>query len=108
MTEDLQLAIKKVDKLFNDRDGAEWWAENIIEASRHLTDSNDWTLFYSYLSNPSQFDPNAKLEVIDDKMEIEFEYPPNMKEFFYKNGVDTIIHVKNMSISGDSDDEKTF
>ena len=108
MTEDLQLAIKRVDELFNDRDGADWWADNIIEASRHLTDPNDHTLFYSYLSNPSQFDPNAKLEVIDDKMVIDFQYPPNIKEFVYKNGVETIIHVKNMDIDYSSDDEKTL
>ena len=106
MTEDLKLAIELVTKLFDERDGADWWSTNIIEASRHLKEQNDWSLFYSYLANPECFDPNAKLEVIDDKMKIDFQYPPFMKEIVYKNGTDTLIHVKNMSISSDSDDEK--
>ena len=75
MTEDLQRAIELVTKLFDERDGADWWSANIIEASRHLKEQNDWSPFYSYLANPECFDPNAKLEVIDDKMKIDFQYP---------------------------------
>ena len=108
MTEDLKLAIQLVDKLFNERDGAEWWAANIEDASKHLTDPSDWTRFYSYMANPEQFDPNAQLQTIEDSMDIDYQYPSHMKEVVYKNGSDTIIHVKNMLENMDVDDEKTF
>ena len=104
MTEDLKRAIELVNKLFDERDGAEWWSQNIIDASLHLTESSDWTKFYAYMANPAQFDPNAELEPLgDSSMEVDFQYPTHMKEFRYQNGNETIIHVKNMEI----DDEKS-
>ena len=103
MNDELKFAIDTVNKLFDQRDGAEWWADNIIEASKHLTRMTDWTKFYAYLANPDQFDPNEELTPIgDDPMEID-AYPSHMKEIRYQNGTETIIHVKNLRF----DDEKT-
>ena len=109
MTPDLKLAIEKVNFLFQERDGAEWWSANIIEASAHLTDQKDWTKFYAYTAAPHKFNPNEELKPIgDDPMEIDFKYPDFMKEIRVQNGNETIIHIKNMKLYDESDecDEK--
>ena len=108
------LAIDNLTRLFNERAGPEWWGANIIDASKHLKETNDWTLFYSYLSAPKNFNPNAKLRTLQEEQPVpmEWEYPDHMVEERYQNGTETIIHVRNTLTNDladmriDSDDEK--
>lgn len=100
MSPELTAAIKKTERLFKERDSAEDWGRNIIEASREINSMNDWTLFYSYLTNPDHFDPAQKLETLDVNAEIEGP-PAGMKIETYKNGTDVDIVYKRIQ-----DDEK--
>ena len=100
MSPELATAIKKTERLFKERDRAEDWGRNIIEASREINSMNDWTLFYSYLTNPSHFDPTQKIKTLDVNAEIEGP-PAGMKVETYKNGTDVDIIYKRIQ-----DDEK--
>jgi hypothetical protein len=101
MSPELAAAIKKTEVLFKTRDRAEDWGRNIIEASREINSMDDWTLFYSYLTNPNNFDPTQKIETLDVNAEIEGP-PDGMKIETYKNGTDVdIVYTRIL------DDEKT-
>ena len=105
MDESLQLAIEKANRLFDERPEAEWWGANIAEASAHLKKTENWTKFYAYLSAPHKFNPNEKLTTLADMdpMEIDWKYPPFMKEERYTNGNETTIVITNIR---DECDEK--
>ena len=95
MNADLELAIEKLNRLFNDRDSAEWWSQNIIDASQHLKQQEDWTKFYAYMANPTTFDASSNLPTLDTCMEeVDLSYDNGMEEVRYQNGPDTIIHVR--------------
>ena len=104
----VEKAIKNVDRLFALFPGAESWSENLIKASRELKDPADWTLFYAYITDPTNFDSTKKYSTIGhkfDSMQMD-PYPKNFTVDEYNNGVhDTIIHVRNMNLY-DVDDEK--
>ena len=101
MSPELAAAIKNTERLFKKRDRAEDWGRNIIEASREINSMNDWTLFYSYLTNPENFDPTQKIETLDVNTKIEGP-PAGMKVETFKNGTDIDIVYKRIR----DDDEK--
>ena len=100
MSPELKAAINKTERLFKKRDRAEDWGRNIIEASQGITSLNDWTLFYSFLTNPNHFDPTQKTETLDVNAVIEGP-PAGMKVEIFKNGTDVDIVYKRIR-----DDEK--
>ena len=100
MSPELTAAIKNTERLFKTRDRAEDWGRNIIEASRGIKSMDDWTLFYSFLTNPDNFDPAQKIEALDVNTKIEGP-PAGMKVVTYRNGTDIDIVYKRIR-----DDEK--
>ena len=64
-----EIAIDRVKKLFKDRSDPGFWADNIIEASRDLTSKHDWSRFYSYITNPTTYNPNETIVTLDDLVE---------------------------------------
>ena len=78
MSPELERAINQTKKLFQARDRSEDWGRNIIEGSRGITSEKDWTLYYSYLTNPTRFDPTATLETLDLNEKIAPPLRPNL------------------------------
>ena len=107
MNDELQFAINKVQELFKERNTAEWWSQNIIDASIHLTKQSDWTKFYTYIANPSRFDVNQELPAFDP-MKVDMpDLPQELTEKVYKNGTDYTIYVQNKMNTLQIDDEKS-
>ena len=108
---ELDLALKKLDALFKTRDSPEWWSQNIIDASRHLTDPTDWTKFYKYMADPDRFDENEPAPPMSHEEFLEAEQllrslPPELEEVRYENGQEVTIHLKNRRTTHSQDDEK--
>ena len=100
MTPELETAISRTKELFHDRDTAEDWGRNIIEGSEGLETQRDWTLYYSFLNNPTEFDENLELSVLNPNEVI----PPLRDDLcteVVKNGTVTHILIKRKT-----DDEK--
>ena len=104
MSPELSQAIERTKKLFKTRDHSEDWGRNIIDGSKGIHTQEDWTLYYSYLTNPHRFDPTKKLETVDPNYKIE-GLPEGLEEVRHKNGTDIIIEYKRVR-SLDEDDEK--
>ena len=110
-------AIDKLTELFKKNTSPDCWADNLIKASKNLKAPRDWTLFYSYITNPREFDANKIIKTIGEMQELP-EIPPYedcLEVHEFKNGpMETTIHVKNPSLysnvieekENDSDDEK--
>ena len=93
MSPELKTALALTRKLFRERDHADDWGRNIIEGSAGLESMSDWTKYYSFLSNPEDFDPEAVLAPMEDDVVI----PPPPKEFDVvetRNGNETYIEYK--------------
>ena len=106
MDDELRTAISRLKTLFTERDSAEWWSQNIIDASRDITKKENWTLFYAYMHNPEAFDPTRKYETIEDSPEeVDLSYPEGLEAVEYKNGTETTIHVRRVLVD-ENDDEK--
>ena len=92
MSPELEQAIARTEKLFKTRGCAEDWSRNIIEGSAGLATQRDWLLYYSFLTNPGGFDPNANLVPAED---VVIPAPdPRYKLVEYQNGGETTIHYK--------------
>ena len=102
MSPELERAINQTKKLFQARDRSEDWGRNIIEGSRGITSEKDWTLYYSYLTNPTRFDPTATLETLDLNEKIA-PPPPEFDIITHRNGTDFDIHYRRKE---EKDDEK--
>ena len=102
----IDAAIEKINKLLSERNSPEWWAQNVIDSSRLLETQRDWTLFYSYLVDPKNFDKNRHKEfktMLDIPIPEEPKLHPDLVEERFQNGPhDTIIIVRRRS----DDDEK--
>ena len=99
MNAELQKAIHTAERLFKERNSAEWWGANIIDAGRCLQTKQNWTKFYAYLSNPSTFNPNIEYKTLEDEEseldQVTLDYEDlGMKEYRFENGNETIIHVR--------------
>ena len=93
MSPELKTALALTRKLFRERDHADDWGRNIIEGSSGIETMEDWTKYYSFLSNPEDFDPEAVLAPMEEGTVL----PPHPKEFDVietKNGNETIIEYK--------------
>ena len=100
-----QKAINTLKGLIKERSGPEWWSANIVDSSCDLVEKRDWALFYSYLSNPAQFNPAITPVTLDDLHVIPTDiepYPPELKEERFQNCGVTHIRVSRV----ESDDEK--
>ena len=105
MTPELKNAIERTRKLFLTRDHAQDWGRNIIEGSVGLHSREDWTRYYSFLNNPNQFDPEAKLTPMDVDEEVDLTPPPEFKVIKTMNGTECIIEYRRKDTM-DVDDEK--
>ena len=100
-SQELADAMELTAELFKTRQKPQDWGRNLIEGSIGLKTERDWTLFYSFIFNPGDFDANAEIETIDPNEQIE-GYPPELTVEERRNGTETIIHVKRVV-----EDEKT-
>ena len=105
MSPELTQAIERTKQLFKARDHSQDWGRNILEGSKGLTTQEDWTLYYSYLTNPQQFDPNAVLETVDPNYVIEAP-PDELEVVTHKNGTDIDIVYKRKAGSETVVEEK--
>ena len=112
MDDELREAIETANRLFKERDSAEFWSQNIIDATRHLTKKKNWTKFYAYMANPEAFDPSVELRTIEDAMDkVELSYPDelDLEEVRYGNGPgETIIHVRKKQAVSQDDEKEDF
>lgn len=99
-------AIEELNKLLGERNTPEWWSANVIDASKLLITTRDWTLFYSYLADKEHFDKDKEFVTLAD-----IDIPdipalhPDLVETRYQNGPhETIIIVKRRV---EVDDEKS-
>ena len=102
MTPELAAAIARTRKFFETRSHSNDWGRNIVEGSFGITSQEDWTAYYSYLTNPDGFDPEAKLETLDPHENIK-PLPEGLCFIKHKNGNDYEINIKNTM---GEDDEK--
>ena len=104
-------AIENHKILMRERPGYQDWSQNIIDATTGLTDFNDWTIFYSYLTqSPRFFDPNKEdvvtLRDLDALPEVP-AYPNGLTTEIFHNGTEQTIHViPTNTNTHDPDDEK--
>ena len=111
-----KVAIDKLTQLFKENTSPDSWADNLIKASKNLKNKRDWTLFYSYITNPREFDPEKEIKTLEDMDTIPDipDYEPCLEVHEYQNGPREVrIHVKNPSLYAEekdnsSDDEKCF
>ena len=100
-------AIAKLKVLLKKNNTPDCWADNLMRASAGLTEPRDWTLFYSWITNPREFDPDKEIETLAQLETIPQPepYEEGMEVVYYSNGpLETKIHVRNMRFY---DDEKT-
>ena len=100
MSPELAKALGQTRELFRTRDKAEDWGRNILEGSKGLTTERDWTLYYSYLTNPNEFNPEADLKTLDPN-EVIGDIPAELEKVTHKNGTEVLIEYKRST-----DDEK--
>ena len=99
----IDAAIAKQQQLLSERNEPEWWSSNIGEASSLLKTTDDWTRFYAYLADGINFDRTKKYVTLNDVECLPIpDLHPSLEEVVYKNGPDTVIHIRHRS----SDDEK--
>ena len=103
----LHACFEKTKEMFQTKNRAEDWSDNIIEGSRFLKTKLQWKHFYSWLANPTGYSEKETdlLPTSSEKFEIP-QYPDNMRVQYYPNGSETIVCVTN-PIYDSSEDEKT-
>ena len=112
----LWAAIDKTEKLFQENGDPEDWSDNIVDGSKGLRSRLEWGNYIKWLHNSVDFEVEHDMEFADmEKCSIldEYEYPEQFETIEYKNGTDTVLHIKNNhfhqppSVSSSQDDEKT-
>ena len=91
-------AIDKTDKLFQDNSTPEDWSANILEGSKHLKSRLEWGNYIKWLHNNGEFEVEHDMKFADlenCKIFEEYDYPEHFETIEYKNGTDTVIHIKN-------------
>ena len=101
--------IEYYEKLCVERPGSSYWSENIIDASSKIVDNNDHANFYTYLSNPEQFQYRENIKTLGDlddsqleKIEQDLQALSHSDQTtnVFENGSDRVFLIKNQ------DDEK--
>ena len=95
MSPELAAAIGRTKALFLERTRSEDWSQNVVEGSAGIRTLQDWTKYYSFLSNPEEFDPEVDLPTINGDEVIEGP-PPGLEVVEYRNGTDFTIHYKRI------------
>ena len=104
-------AISNHKKLNKERTDPSFWSDNIIDATKCLTEQNDWAHFYAYLcQSPYAFDIEnpvigktlGDLESIPDVP----PYPDNQYTEIHENGTDRVIYVKTRPETNLCDDDE--
>ena len=99
-------ALEKLNNLLTERNHPSWWSDNISDASKLLESKRDWTLFYAYLADKDQYDPEKEYITMEDvKITPIPDLHPDLEEIYYENGTEILIHVKRKA--PDTDDEKS-
>ena len=108
MSPELKDAIERTMKLFLTRDHALDWSRNIIDGSAGLHSQSDWTRYYSFLNNPTHFDPDMEVKPMDVDEHVDLTPPPEFTVVKHQNGNEMIIEYrrKRKSSEMDIDDEK--
>ena len=95
----LWVAIHKTQELFKTRSGTSDWQRNIVDGSSSLKTKIEWSNFYAWLANPSQFIPKENEEDFKFEEDCElwknYKYPEGVHEKIFKNGNETMIHIVN-------------
>ena len=94
MTPELQDAIERTKNLFITRDHSADWGRNILEGSAGLETYEDWHRYYAFLNNPTQFDPDAEVQPMQDEVEVDLTPPPEFTVVKHQNGNETIIEYR--------------
>lgn len=106
----IEKSIRLLKEKFKKNSNSSSWADNIIQASKHLKTQEEWAHFYHYLADPYHYDFEKIIlgpsEVPgDNKFPFE-DLDPRLTPVFYKNGDEVTIHLKNNASSCEPD-EKT-
>ena len=106
--QNIEKAISLLKANFKKNNNSNSWADNIVNASKHLSGREEWAHFYHFLANPRSYDMD---KILLGKTELPQEYvdlknDPRLREITYRNGNEVTIHLKNDTYGG-SDDEKT-
>ena len=113
-------AIEKLVELSKTRSDASFWDTNIIEAHKLCRNELDHKHFWSYLSNPDEYDPMLVecMKTLGDRINemnvdelnrpVILPLPDYMVETVYQNGNHISIEYKNMKDQStiQEDDEK--
>ena len=105
---DFNESVRMTTELFKNNRTTEDWADNLIKGSRSLKTGNSWKHYYAWLANPTKYNEEEvnKLATCGEEPQAVIEdYPDCMKVETFQNGIETIIHVRNMSL--EEKDEKT-
>ena len=105
----LHRCFAKTKDLFTRKNQSEDWSHNLIEGSKGLRTPSQWKHYYAWLANPNNYneDEVASLKIDNSLTEIE-PYDSCMVVETFENGpCETIINVKNRTLYGKQDDEKT-
>ena len=102
-------AIEKLKRMFRENRRPEDWADNLMKASSQLKDPEDWKKFYSYITNPKEFDPNKYVKTLGDLEKIPTipPYEDGMEVKTWTNGpMETKIHVRNTKYYNTTEDDE--
>ena len=105
-----RLAIKRHKYLMKERVDPSFWSDNIIDASEHLSNDDDWKKFYLYLTNSPIFFNEENPTVVQtlgelDTVPIIPAYEENQEVKIIKNGpCERYVMVNTRGV--DMDDEK--
>jgi hypothetical protein len=111
-------SIEKYKELSNRRRNPSFWADNIIQAEKCCQSEEEARHFYMYVLNPKKYKPGSvltkethltlgDLEKANKLFDERKPLPPQLKETVYENGIERIIHVKNIATPViEEDDEK--
>jgi len=106
----VKTTIEFYEKLCDERPGAAFWSDNIVEASRTLTSHNNHANFYNYLSNPSNFKYKENIHTLGDFSDAELEKMTkeienlslnNQKIDIFTNGIEQTLIYSNMDVDVD-------
>ena len=106
--DNIQKAIALLKKNFERNNNSNSWADNIVNASKHLCGRVEWAHFYHFLANPRGYDMDKILlgKVDGPKEQVDLTQDSRLREIVYKNGTDATIHLKNDALYETEEDEK--
>ena len=103
-----QQAVQKTTELFKKRTTARDWSDNIIQGSSMLNTKNSWKHYYAWLGNPQNYNEEQtdQLEVVPTTEDDIGCYDKRLTVSKFKNGNETLIHIKNPSLHTQNDEKQ--